>query len=68
VTTGGLWVDQEVPVASVSRVPWPNKAVELTLGVAKHGVTALGEPSQVGGIPHPCKGSRVCAIRGEGNE
>jgi hypothetical protein len=24
----------------------------------KHGVTALGEPSQVGGIPHPCKGSR----------
>jgi hypothetical protein len=34
------------------------------LGGAIHSVTALGEPLQVGGIPHRRKGSRVFVILG----
>jgi hypothetical protein len=37
------------------------------LGIAIHGVTALGEPSRIGGIPHRRQGSRghVCQTASE---
>jgi hypothetical protein len=45
------------------RLTWRGGSARSVRRCAIHGVTALGEPSRVGGIPHRCKGGlgHVCA-------